>query len=420
MLFWYFLLNLSLIWSIEGVLIPDSRLNLTEISYHDEPSEIYLGSPSIVRLPSGRLLASHDFFGSGYRSNPKTVSIFSSDDNGESWLFLSFIKNSYWTTLSVYNGSIYAIGTDSDTNGRIVIHRSNDEGQSWFYRGDDSGVILFDGKFATGATPIVLADQIIYRAVEYFPSPSKWPTDFQAAVISCDLRKAKKNQSNNDDEDPIMNRSNWKITPPVPFDRNWIPKSYPFVVAPGFLEGNIVIVANGSNDLRVLNILRFNSIPYANLAIILQLNLTNNSLFFVSLIEFPGGMSKFSIRYDPVTQNYYSFVNPVTSTIFPEQRNILSLSYSKDLLHWNILIDRLLYDDTGLSANDSLRYTGFHYVDWQFDSNRSSCIEWNCDGGPNMIYLIRTSYRGANSYHNSNRITFKQLINYRSIAMNNK
>ncbi|CAF1016861.1 unnamed protein product [Adineta steineri] len=46
---------------------------------------------------------------------------------------------------------------------------------------------------------------------------------------------------------------------------------------------------------------------------------------------------------------------------------------------------------------------------------KSSCIEWNCDGGPHIIYLIRTSYRGANSYHNSNRITYKKLLNYQQL-----
>jgi hypothetical protein len=32
-----------------------------------------------------------------------------------------------------------------------------------------------------------------------------------------------------------------------------------------------------------------------------------------------------------------------------------------------------------------------------------------------MIYLIRTSYRDANSFHNSNRITYKTLQNYREL-----
>ncbi|CAF1509088.1 unnamed protein product [Adineta steineri] len=76
-------------------LIPDSTLDLNEVAYHNEPSEIYLGSPSIVRLSSGRLIASHDFFGVGCKANPTNVSVYFSDDNGESWSLLSYIKHSY-------------------------------------------------------------------------------------------------------------------------------------------------------------------------------------------------------------------------------------------------------------------------------------------------------------------------------------
>ena len=36
--------------------------------------------------------------------------------------------------------------------------------------------------------------------------------------------------------------------------------------------------------------------------------------------------------------------------------------------------------------------------------------------GADIIYLIRTSYRGANSYHNSNRLTFKRLPNFLETA----
>jgi hypothetical protein len=61
-------------------------------------------------------------------------------------------------------------------------------------------------------------------------------------------------------------------------------------------------------------------------------------------------MTKFSIRYDPVTETYFSFVNPVTFSSDPIQRNILSLSYTKDLSNWTIAVDRLLHDDTGLTS----------------------------------------------------------------------
>ena len=400
--------------------IPDSRLNLTEVAYHDEPSRIYLGSPSIVRLSSGRLVASHDFFGPGSAGQPRNASVYVSNDNGDTWSFISFIKHTYWTTLAVYNEMIYAIGTDSDSNANIRIHRSSDQGASWSYNETDEGVILFHGSFATGATPIVIANQVMYRAVEAWPAPSRWPQDFQAAIISCDLSKPNRSV----DDDPIMTPVNWRITPPLAFNHSWIPKSLSNMTAPGYLEGNAVVAAGpSSNEPRILNIIRFNSIPFSNLAIILELNQTSNTLSFVSIINFPGGMTKFSIRYDPVTNAYFALVNPVVEKSDPSQRNVLSLSYSKDLINWTILMDRLLYDDTGFTAGDSLLYTGFHYVDWQFDDltsdRKASCIEWNCDGGPDIVYLIRTSYRGANSYHNSNRITYKALSNYRVLINEN-
>ncbi|CAF1334532.1 unnamed protein product [Rotaria magnacalcarata] len=410
---------------IESKRISDSSLDLNEIVYHDEPSRIYLGSPSIIRLSSGRLVASHDFFGAGYISQPRNVSIYTSDDNGETWSFISYIKHSYWTTLAVYNGLIYAIGTNSDSNANVIIHRSNDNGSSWIYNGNDDGVILFHGSFATGPTPIVIAEQVMYRAVEQWPAPFQWPKDFQAAIISCNLSKPIESSTA---DDPIMSPNNWRLTTPLVFNKEWLPKSFPNLTAPGYLEGNIVIVPkSSSNETRVLNIMRFNSIPLSNLAIILELNKTTNTLCFVSITNFPGGMTKFTIRYDPVTEAYFSLVNPVTQNFEPTQRNILSLSYTKDKIHlsnWTIVADRLLYDDTGFTINDSLRYTGFHYVDWQFDefssssssfNSKASCIEWNCDGGPHIIYAIRTSYRGANSFHNSNRITYKTLKDYREM-----
>jgi hypothetical protein len=41
-------------------------------------------------------------------------------------------------------------------------------------------------------------------------------------------------------------------------------------------------------------------------------------------------------------------------------------------------------------------------VDWQFD-------------GADIIYLVRTAYRGAHNHHDSNRITFHRLADYASL-----
>ena len=48
-------------------------------------------------------------------------------------------------------------------------------------------------------------------------------------------------------------------------------------------------------------------------------------------------------------------------------------------------------DDTGFSADDSVRYTGFHYVDWQFDNPDTNGVHQD------IIYAIRTAYRGASA-----------------------
>jgi hypothetical protein len=63
---------------------------------------------------------------------------------------------------------------------------------------------------------------------------------------------------------------------------------------------------------------------------------------------------------------------------------------------------RILIPVMGIACSwpDSLRYTGFHYVDFELDGDDLAC-------------LVRTAYRGANSFHNSNRITFHRVVNWR-------
>lgn len=65
-------------------------------------------------------------------------------------------------------------------------------------------------------------------------------------------------------------------------------------------------------------------------------------------------------------QLYFTLSNNNTDPAYTDQRNVLVLCVSKDLNTWTIL-RTLLADDTGLAPTDSVRYTGFHYVDWQFD-----------------------------------------------------
>ena len=195
----------------------------------------------------------------------------------------------------------------------------------------------------------------------------------------------------------LLDPASWSITPGLGFDPQWLPEGFGTPQDPGYLEGNAVAGPDGT----IFNILRFNSRPVlGNWAVKLRLNSTTNQLEFDKLLELPGGHTKFVIRRDNETGLYYTLSNVNDNLQYTDQRNILVLCVSVDLDTWTTVLT-LLVDDTGLSPRDSSRYTGFHYVDWHFDKD-------------DIIAVIRTSYRGADSYHNSNRLTFKTIANFRS------
>ena len=123
--------------------------------------------------------------------------------------------------------------------------------------------------------------------------------------------------------------------------------------------------------------------------------------------DLPGGHSKFVIRRDSRSGLFITLSNPTLNSNYTDQRNVLYLCSSHDLVTWT-QGSKLLFDDTGLalSPDDSVRFTGFHYVDWQFDGKDDEDI----------VMAARTAYRGATSYHNSNRVTYKTISKWRAMV----
>ncbi|MBT7303895.1 MAG: exo-alpha-sialidase, partial [Victivallales bacterium] len=137
-------------------------------------------------------------------------------------------------------------------------------------------------------------------------------------------------------------------------------------------------------------------------AAMVELSADGTALAFdpaTGFIDFPGGMTKFTIRWDESTAQYLALCNNNTDPARPAQRNILSLCASPDLRNWRV-VKTLVEDESGLSWGDSLKLTGFQYVDWQFD-------------GDDLIYLVRTAWRGARNFHDANRMVYHTLVNYR-------
>jgi len=368
-----------------------------EVKYQPERTLTYLGSPSIVRLADGALVASHDYFGlkgcpKNHEAEESLTSIYRSEDDGMTWVNVTHIMNCYWSSLFTHRGSLYILGT-SQQYGSIVIRRSDDGGFTWTHPADAASGLLFRGgpyrdapNYHCAPVPVLEHQGRLYKAFEDADPPVHGPS-FHSCVISAPA------------EANLLDASNWTISNKIPFDPDWAPAQWDRPERPCWLEGNVLETPDGE----LWNILRLNASPMVNRAVIVKIEDDGRAISFdpeTGFIDFPGGGTKFNIRYDAQTGFYLALVNNVTNPEWTRQRNILSLSVSRDLRHWQVL-KTLMADESGLSAEDSMRLTGFQYVDWQFD-------------GDDIIYLVRAAYRGAIRYHDSNRIIFRKLEGFRS------
>ncbi|WP_232766785.1 sialidase family protein [Geminisphaera colitermitum] len=383
-------------------------MTFTEVHYQDPATKTYLGSPSLVRLPDGTLLATHDYFGPGspgaIDGEGALTSLHRSTDNGRTWRNVSHLDNIYWATLFLHRGALWLLGC-SRSYGAITIRRSDDGGNTWTRPKDSATGLLFPGgpretgpNYHGAPVPILVHGGRIYRAFEDC-TPRIWGRGFQALVISAP-----------EDAD-LLDAANWTMSNKIPFDPAWAPRErWGGADNPGWLEGNIVAAPDGS----IWNILRVNAEPMPDQAA--RLRVSNNGLRLdfdpaTGFFDFPGGTHKFTIHRDPCSGLYITLSNPAAGCIPASngvvkdvpflgvsRRNILALCTSPDLWNWSVCAT-LLADDLPLNVRESYEKTGFQYVDWHFD-------------GDDIIYLVRVGYDGAPNFHDSNRITFHRLWHY--------
>lgn len=370
----------------------------SEVKFQDERARIYLGSPSVIRLADGDLVATHDFFGR-YAKNLDgengLTAVYRSEDDGVSWQQVTFLDGAFWGNLFLCGGALYHIGNAWEY-GHVVIRRSDDGGFTWTNPMDEhTGLLLRAGPRwqspnyqVTGAVNIIRGR--VCLAVEDMLPVDHWePEMFEEAVISAPA-----------DAD-LLEASSWLCSNKVHFERD--------KVAPalrrdkiGWLEGNVLETPDG----RLVDIARVH-LAEPNKAALFNLSDDFATLSFnygTGFIDMIGGHSKFEVRRDEETGLYLTLTNEFTGQGFHPSlaaRNKLALAASADLRHWR-KIKTILKDESGLPEDVSMRLTGFQYVDWRFD-------------GDDIIFLCRTAYRGAHGFHDSNRITYHVIQKFRSL-----
>lgn len=371
-----------------------SSLWQSVVKYQAPSSGTYLGSPSILKLANGTILASNDYFGSNRpqdsqgRSN--YTSVHQSTDNGQTWSLASNISGMYWANLFEHKGNVYLLGVTAAT-ASIAIRKSTDGGLTWTAPTSATNGLLFNEgtsgaapRYHGAPTPVLKANGRLYRAFEnIYDNTLAGYRGYKAFAISID------------ENDDLMDASKWTKSNEITFNGAWDPPGS--AATTGWLEGNMVQGPDG----KIWDMLRVNSTPFFDRSALIEVSSNGSTATFSTsnFFTFPGGSCKFVIRKDANTGIYWAILNDNTNGVESNQRNVLALYASANLTNW-YLAKTLIEDDQNYTATESIANTGFQYPDWQFDGN-------------NIIYLSRTAYGdGVPRAHDSNFITFGTVENY--------
>jgi hypothetical protein len=364
----------------------------------------YVGSPSIVVMPNGNYLASHDIFGpnnAGRTADGMGITrLYKSMDSGKTWSFHSEVPGQFMSNLFVHNSKVFLMGTNK-SGGDLVIRQWLAKDLKWTtpdVKVPKSG-FLKAGRFHTAPTPIIRFKGRLWRAIEDQEGADKktWPKLFRAVMVSAPA------VSTTDLLDP----DSWTFSNPMEYDEAYLNGSR------GWLEGNAVA---GPSDT-MFNILRVHTYDTKNerIAVIKVKNYGEDATFDhkTGFSFFPGGGKKFTIRYDSFSKKYWSLSNHVPEEFkVPDEngigvpldriRNTLALVSSDDLVTWKVNSIVAQYTSTD---KEKMKVHGYQYADWQFD-------------GEDIIAVVRTAFDdgvgGADNYHNSNFMTFQRIEKFRS------
>ncbi len=344
----------------------------------------FVCSPSIVRLPSGALLASMDVYENHGCQN--LMLIFRSDDRGKTWRYLTDIFPCFWGKLFVHRGRLYLMGCNTE-NGDIVIGASDDEGETWcapahLFRG--SGMSIRNG-WQMCPSPVIEHRGRIWMAVDF----GGWEErgSFTNGLISAP------------EASDLLDPENWVCTDMTQqqFDADWFKKGAPKNSRPGaMLEPSPVVGLNGE----IICVTRIGLVgcePEYGVGVLLcgDPGEPEKPLSLEGFAQMPSGSnSRSHVIFDKKSGQYIAAGNICVDPKTPAQRNILAIQASSDLLNWHVI--KIVIDH----RDDDPQNVGFQYPSFIFDHD-------------DLLLVSRTALHGAENYHNANMTTFHVVENFR-------
>ena len=368
-----------------------------------DPANVYTGSPCLALLPSGRLVASYEWFRQQpyVEKIPDQLDILVSDDDGSRWRKTAAL-DIIWPSLFAVDEALYCIG-NRRLSREIIIARSTDGGASW-----SESSQLFGGRHHNAPTNVLFRQGRVYRAFETCPEGddvvgrSQW----ESLVIAGDLER--------DLLDPaawrMSNRVQFPGVPDVLSQRRYQASAADKVVEDCFIEGNIIDVRG---EMRVLLRTIIDGQTTGGVASVCSLEDDGENLDyrFVQFYPMPGAQCKFHIVYDEQSDLFWTTVclptdtwqarEPLRAVGFASppgnERRILMLMYSLDALNWF---------QGGCVAMSRSIFEAFSYA--------SQLVR-----GDDLLVISRTS-QGGHNQHDTNLVTLHRIEKFREFALDLK
>jgi len=343
-----------------------------------------LCSPSIVKLPSGALLASMDLY--EWHGCQNLELIFHSDDRGKTWRYVTDIFPCFWGKLFVHHGRLFMMGCATE-NGDVVIGASDDEGETWgapthLFRG--SGMSIHNG-WQFCPSPVITHHGRVWVAADF----GGWEERGGFAIC---LMSAPENSD-------LLDPKNWLCTDVSQdqFDADWVKKGAPKRSNPkAMLEASPVVGKDGG-IICVTRIGLGQCEPEFGVGVLLRGDPDHpeKPLTLERFVEMPSGSnSRSHVVFDEKSKQYIAAGNICVDPKTPAQRNVLVLEASPDLIHWRVIT--ILIDH----RSDDPKFVGFQYPTFIIDEN-------------DILLVSRTALHGAENFHNANMTTFHIVENFR-------
>ncbi len=388
----------------------------------DPEKAVCVGTPDILQLPSGRLIASMELWlkrptsgDEGGIDYPHHCKIKASDDGGRTWKQIS-TNGITWGSLFYVKDTLHMIGNDPHKRD-IRIVRSPDGGRTW-----SKPVVLFDdSRYHGSATPVHVKGGFIYRAFEDMDQGSA------SLVIAGDLSR--------DLLDPAAWRMSNKAEPPrntPSLSRSASNKRAGRDSAGNwFLEGNVVEIRG---ELYVLLRTRIDVQLTAGMTSVCKLGDDGSTMNyrFVQFYPMPGGQNKFKILFDAVSGLYWT-CSAVVSDPYQDPRPLAERGFSgnpgnmRRILMLNYSIDGLNWFQAGCVATSKNPLESFHYSSQAVVGDDLLVLCRSSIGGDRGYedYTWQTSYAEGKAKmpynnHDSNMITLHRVKSFRSLALDLK